>query len=64
MPSKRYNIWMDIALISRIKKVAKLLGIKVSTYIRMAVLEKLDNHDKVVLPNKNLPKVSDHQANT
>lgn len=42
MPSKRYNIWMDIALIVRIKKSAKSLGIKVSTYIRMAVLEKLN----------------------
>lgn len=42
MLSKRYNIWMDITLIDRIKKAAKSLGIKVSTYIRMAVLEKLN----------------------
>lgn len=41
MPKKRYNIWMDLTLIARIKRAAKSLGVKISTYVRMAVLEKL-----------------------
>jgi predicted DNA binding CopG/RHH family protein len=47
MSSKRYNIWMDEELIAKIKASAKILGIKASTYIRMAVLEKLRGmHDE------------------
>jgi len=41
MSSKRYNIWFDLTLIARIKTAAKKSGIKISTYVRMAVLEKL-----------------------
>ncbi len=41
MPSKRYNIWLEESLIERIKKAAKAAGVKVSTFLRMAALEKL-----------------------
>jgi len=42
MASKRYNIWLEESLIKRIKDAAKKAGIKVSTYIRMSVLKKLE----------------------
>jgi len=42
MASKRYNIWLEESLIERIKAAAKKAGIKVSTFLRMAALEKLD----------------------
>lgn len=41
MPKKRYNIWLDTLVIDEIKAAAARLGIKVSTYIRMSLLEKL-----------------------
>ncbi len=41
MPKKRYNIWLDTVLIDEIKLAATALGVKVSTYMRMAILEKL-----------------------
>lgn len=41
MPSKRYNIWLETSLIKRIKKAAKSAGVKISTFLRMAALEKL-----------------------
>ncbi len=41
MPKKRFNIWMDTSLIAKIKATAKPLGLKVSTYCRMACLEKM-----------------------
>jgi len=46
MPSKRYNIWFDLTLIERIKLTSKRLGVKISTYVRMAVLEKLGRDEK------------------
>lgn len=42
MTSKRYNIWLEIGLIDRIRLAAQRMGIKVSTYIRVAILEKLE----------------------
>jgi predicted DNA binding CopG/RHH family protein len=45
MPSKRYNIWFELTLIERIKTAAKKAGIKISTYVRMAVLEKLGREE-------------------
>lgn len=42
MPKKRFNIWMDVALIAKIKAEARLIGVNgVSTYCRIACLEKL-----------------------
>lgn len=41
MPSKRFNMWMEDELLTRIKVAAKLLGLKAAPYIRVAVLEKL-----------------------
>lgn len=41
MSKKRYNIWLDTVLIDEIKLAASTLGVKVSTYMRMAILEKL-----------------------
>lgn len=41
MSSKRYNIWLELSLIERIKTAAKKAGVKVSTFLRMAALEKL-----------------------
>lgn len=46
MTSKRYNIWLTLDLIERIKTAAAKAGLKISTYIRMAVLEKLGREDK------------------
>jgi len=43
MASKRYNIWLEEGLIKCIKDAAKKAGVKVSTFLRMAALEKLDN---------------------
>lgn len=44
MSKKRYNIWLDTAVIAEVKKAAKVVGVKVSTFMRMAILEKLRNH--------------------
>lgn len=41
MSKKRYNIWLDTVLIDEIKLAASTLGVKVSTYMRMAILDKL-----------------------
>lgn len=42
MPKKRFNIWMDTTLIDEIKKEAKIVHVdKVSTYCRVACLEKM-----------------------
>ena len=48
MTKKRYNIWLDTVLIDEIKRAASTIGVKVSTYMRMAILEKLrgDRHDR------------------
>lgn len=46
MSSKRYNIWLDIELILKIKKAALQIGVKTSTYMRMAILEKLNKDEK------------------
>ena len=42
MPNKRYNIWMHTDLINQVKKAAKQMGVKTSTYIRIATIEKLN----------------------
>jgi len=41
MPKKRFNIWMDDSLIEEIKVAATAMGLKVSTFVRVATLEKL-----------------------
>lgn len=41
MASKRVNIWMDEELIAQIKVAAKQTGVKASTYVRVATIEKL-----------------------
>jgi hypothetical protein len=42
MPKKRFNIWMETSLIDQIKKAAEATGLnKVSTYCRIACLEKM-----------------------
>lgn len=42
MPKKRFNIWMDTALIKQIKQAAKTSGLNhLSTYVRIAALEKM-----------------------
>ncbi len=46
MPKKRYNIWLDTVLIEEIKLAALTIGVKVSTYMRMAILEKLRKNTK------------------
>jgi len=43
---KKFNIRMNINLLERIKKEADRLSMKISTYIRVAVIEKLDKNDK------------------
>jgi predicted DNA binding CopG/RHH family protein len=42
---KRYNVWLDVDLIQRIRDAATKIGVKISTFIRMAILEKLDRHE-------------------
>lgn len=38
---RRFNIWLDNELIDTVKTAAKAGGVKASTYMRMAVVEKL-----------------------
>ena len=42
MSKRRFNIWLDIDLIDKVAKAAKDIGVKTSTYMRMAILEKLN----------------------
>lgn len=39
---KRYNIWLDEDLIKEIKNTASLSGLKISTFIRMCILNSLN----------------------
>ncbi len=41
MPMKRFNIWLDTELVSQVEKVAKTLGLRKTTYMRMAIVDKL-----------------------
>lgn len=43
---RRFNIWLDESFIEAVKTAAKLVGVKASTYMRMAVLEKLSGRPK------------------
>lgn len=49
MPMKRFNIWLDTELVKQVEKVGKTLGVRKTTYMRMAIVEKLrkDIHDKI-----------------
>ncbi len=42
---KKFNILMNPKLLERIKKEADRLSMKVSTYIRVAVIEKLNKSE-------------------
>lgn len=57
---RRFNIWLDNELIETVTSTAKLLGVKASTYMRMAILEKLNRRPKDGQPNTE--DVSDVQA--
>lgn len=51
MPKKRFNIWMDTSLIKQIKAAAKAVGLnKVSTYCRVACLEKMRRDNESSTP--------------
>lgn len=41
MSMKRFNIWLDTELVSQVEKVAKALGLRKTTYMRMAIVDKL-----------------------
>lgn len=41
MPMKRFNIWLDTELVKQVEKVGKALGVRKTTYMRMAIVEKL-----------------------
>lgn len=41
MSKKRFNIWLDKELIDTVKVLAIELGVKASTFMRMAILEKI-----------------------
>ncbi len=41
MPMKRFNIWLDTELVKQVEKVGKTLGVRKTTYMRMAIVEKL-----------------------
>lgn len=55
MPKRRFNIWLDIDFIDRVAKAAKTVGVKTSTFMRMAILEKLRKHQDGH-PNEQDPK--------
>lgn len=42
MSKRRFNIWLDNELIETVTIAAKAIGVKASTYMRMAILEKLN----------------------
>lgn len=41
MPMKRFNIWLDTELVNEVQKAGKALGVRKTTYMRMAIVEKL-----------------------
>lgn len=41
MSKRRFNIWLDSDLIKAVAKAATSIGVKTSTFMRMAILEKL-----------------------
>jgi hypothetical protein len=41
MPMKRFNIWLDTELVKQVEKVGKTLGVRKTTYMRMAIVEKI-----------------------
>jgi hypothetical protein len=41
MPMKRFNIWLDTELVKQVEKVGKTLGVRKTTYMRRAIVEKL-----------------------
>ncbi len=56
MPKKRFNIWMDTALIAQIKRAAKASGLNhLSTYVRIAALEKMRREENECSAAKTRP---------
>ena len=43
---KRYSFWIGNELVEDIKKLARKMGMNVSTFFRMAIIEKLDKELK------------------
>lgn len=64
MPKKRFNIWMDTRLIAEIKREAKIVHVdKVSTYCRIAALEKMRRDQDGRTRDQDMRKVPADQTN-
>ena len=41
---RRYNLWIDVDSLNKLKKLSKTDGIALSTFIRIAIKEKLERY--------------------
>lgn len=42
---KRFNFWIDEEIIKKAKKIAKSMGINISSFFRMAIIEKIKKEE-------------------
>jgi predicted DNA-binding protein len=57
VPKKMYSLRIDKEIIDKTKKEAKKLSISTAAFIRQAILEKINNQDKIKDIEKRLEKL-------